>query len=714
MHKIFKTRFIPCFWLITSMNLAVCKDSIAQNPQFPIYDDQRIERPSGLPFFHGTEFNINLKRLDDYPQGFIYGDNKTLKKLAEFLLYAPEGQILWNNESGKAARILNNWDFDRDGKAVDRYIYRIFQLENLSFIYIFTGNKILGNFIHDHVLQIAELPIEFWLHAELRGYNPEKPLGILETAGLCSTISMTLTATPDLYSSSEKKVIEEALKTKGLKPCLNYLDKPLVNNYTAVISSGAYIAAEYFDDDEGIAKALKAMTAYINGSIENDGSYGEGVRYFNYPVGSLLPAILIMNNDERQRTFSQSGLKKSGSWIVYPHLFVSSENQKKEPYIVHFGDNGYLSPTKNTVNFLGRCDDYYTSILAFLYKDPVASWLMYKFNTRLDFMERLLAFSCSGEIPDQISPEEAGLPLLKVFDNGDCFMRSTWKDNGIVLGMRSGDGSRIRYSHQRPELSSICMGAYGEYLIVSPGSASYRSTIRFQYDRATKSANTITIDDKNQLFPGASRDDNKDIWMSGKPKAEIVECQSGQIADVIVNEAAQAYHVPMKNMRRSVLFIKDPGYFVVIDKIEALNSLHKYSWRLHFNNRDDSGILNNIDKNHWHLSRPSANLDIYLFSDKKFETRIGQGYMHGADRDYSPGGVNEGKPGSSIELEAYNPEKSQAIIYYSVLYPAKKGIRIPEVDFNEGKLTVGKDSFTFSDGEFIIKRTNQAEKYELW
>lgn len=679
-----------------------------QTVKFPVYADQRIPEPDGLPQFSAGDFKVNLKRIDQFPNGFIYGDQQALKKLGEFLINDPNGCSLWNQETVLAAKILNQWDFDRTGFGADRYIYNISQLEDLSLIFLFSGHKQLGQFIRAHVMQVAELPFEFWLHSELRGFSPEKPLGMLETSSICTSLAVTLSVTPELYSPAELNKIKVALLNKGLNPCLNWLDNPRTNNFTAVISNGAFMAAKYLNNSEGRAKAVRTMAGYLNGCVEDDGSYGEGTGYFSYPISKILPALIIMNPEERQSVFGKTGLRNSASWKVYPYLYPSDEKQDKS-LIIHFGDNSFSGPTKDVVN----------TMFALLYQDQVASWLTEKFGREISFRERFLIYSFSEGMPQPQSPEEKKLPLVKVFNGGDCFIRSTWEDDGIVIGMRSGDGSRINFGHQRPELSSICMGAYGEYLIVSPGSASYRSPLHYTWDRVTRSANTITIDDKNQLFPGTGKGqwntaDVSDIWMQGNPKAEVVQSKEGKLSDLIVNEAARAYHVPMKYVRRSVIFIKDPGYFVIADRMEANESQHKYSMWLHLNNRDEQGNIKTINQNHWQFKRPLADLDIYVYSDQKMESKIGQGYMHGASRDYSPGGIYEGKPGSSIELEIYNPEKSQSLTYYSVLFPSQKGKSVPEVKFNGEKLTIGKDVITFSEGTATIKKGAQNENYKLW
>lgn len=698
-----------CTTLIYSTNL------LAQGNKFPIFSDQMLPRPAGLPKFKTDDFKLNQERLNLYPSGFLYGNRNVLEKLFSFLVNDPEGQKLWEKSAKSAAEILNQWDFNRNGFGGDRYVFRIPQLVELSMVYLFTGQKELGQFIRGHVLLLTGLPYEFWLHSELRGYNLEHPSGGLETSSLCTTLTMTLSATHDLYSSTEKGKFDEVLHERGLIPCLNWLETAGVNNWTAVVSTGAYVAAKYLNDQDGMVKAMKIMTRYLDGSVEKDGSYGEGMGYFNYPIKSLLPAILVMTNEERSKNFASSGLRHSASWETYPYLYATVPDGKIKPTILPFGDNSDLGDN----SFIGPTEQKVNLILASLYKDPLATWLIRKFNGSFDFLGRLLLFSIPEGLPDPVSPQQAGLPLLKSFSGGDCYIRSTWEDNGIVMAMWSGDGSRCHFSHQRPELGSICLGAYGEYLIVSTGSASYRSPLHYQWDRTTKAANTIAIDDKNQLFPGSGQSswidsDISDIWVQGNPKAEVIQCMSGDIADLLVNEMAQAYHAPMKYVRRSVLFVRDPGYFIMIDKIEALDSLHKYTWRIHLNNRDGNGKMKEISSNHWYFTRPYANLDIYLFADQKLEASIDKGYLHGATRDYSPGGSNEGKPGSSIELKANNQQDTQSMIYYSVIFPTKNGAHAPEVRLTGNEVTIGNDVLTFYEGVCKLKSKAKNEELVLW
>jgi hypothetical protein len=170
----------------------------------------------------------------------------------------------------------------------------------------------------------------------------------------------------------------------------------------------------------------------------------------------------------------------------------------------------------------------------------------------------------------------------------------------------------------------------------------------------------------------------------------------------------------MKNARRSVLYLKEMGCFVLVDRYQAVDSKHTYTWRMHFNNKDSAAVFNKISNSQWHLSRPMASLGVYLFADVPVTSQIGKGYLHGPERDYVPGGVFEGFEGSSIELKAYNATVTNAVTYYSVLFPAKKGNTTPTVTFNNGRLLIGKTKLVFKSGLCTIEKLGDKQCINLW
>ncbi len=377
--------------------------------------------------------------------------------------------------------------------------------------------------------------------------------------------------------------------------------------------------------------------------------------------------------------------------------------------MLHFGDNSFHNPPTSAVN----------SLLTAIYKDEKAVWLLKKFDIKKGWKERLLLYSCKLDNLKEESPEEAKLPLIKAFENGDAFIRSSWKDNSTVLALHAGNGSRIKFSHQRAEMNSIGLGAFGEYLIVSPGSASYRSPLHYNWDFTTKAANTISIDDKNQKFPGTgehrwSTVDTSKYWVSGTPEAKIIDCRTGKLADILISEGARSYEPDMKHVLRTVIFVRNPGYFVIIDHMEAVSTEHKYTSNLHFNNRDGKGVLSKESEFQWNLKRPKANLKIAFGSDSPSQSEIYKGYMHGKGRDYSPGGEHEGALGSSIGLAIWNSVKSKTTTFITVLYPYKSGTSAPAIKIEESGITVGKDNLNLKDGILSIKQSGEYEEIKIW
>jgi len=333
-------------------------------------------------------------------------------------------------------------------------------------------------------------------------------------------------------------------------------------------------------------------------------------------------------------------------------------------------------------------------MLTALYSDSLLPWLYDKFNLNYSLLDKLLLLSVNAKLPTAKSPKKLALPTSRIFDNGDCFIRSSWDDNAIVFGMRSGDGSKIKYGHQRPELQSIALAAYGEQMIVCTGSASYRSPIHYGYDKTTRAANTITIDGKNQLFPGKGVSfiefDNTAFWEQGEPKSSVTKFTQDNNGTLLRCDAPAAYHISMKEASRTVKYVAEEGFFIVVDRMKSADgSGHTFNYRLHLNNGDEKAIVKSTADNNWVLNRPMADLHIALWANKPIKYAENKGYMHvGTKRDYSPGGPSEGKLGSAIEMDWSNSQPTDEIEFISVLFPQKKNQKTPVFSLDKDTVIV--------------------------
>ena len=682
---------------VTAKNMLVLATGIAavvlaaDSPRS--YKELRTPKPADHRTYSVDEFQIDHARVAARPRGLIYGTREGLLELARFYDSTEKGKKFWAVGQRFAARVLNDWYFKPIG--LNHYIYRCLQLESLGYIYTLTGHKTLGRFLHDHIMQIVRLPEDFWLHRELRNYKPERPLGMIETGQLAGKLSCVMSGAEDLFTPAELAEVKQALRLKGLIPLMNYLeDTRSVHNFLAIVAIGTYITGKYLEEPQACEAGKKALLRYINHSVEQDGSYGEGSGYFSYPMNAILPVLAAMAPEERKQFFEQSGLRHSPEWLAYPYLYGSEENSRDLRVV--YGDNSYQE----------RPPQYLLAMLSDIRHDQLAAWMGSYFTGFGEFWQCsdwrwALIHLAEATKTQEKSPAALNLPLLRGFENGENFIRSSWKPDSTVLSLYTAGPTRVKYAHHRPERNSINLGAHGEYLIVSPHSASYRSPIYYNYDRSTLSANTIRIDDKDQLFPKRYGDWGLKLppyAVYGHPKGRLARLESGPEFDVLAGDARLCYQEKPETALRTILYRRRHNYFVIVDRMSVRQGAHTYTALWHFNNRD--GKLSGDDEtgDTILLKRPRADLAVSTFADCGLTRTWSDGYMHGIQRDYSPGGKNEGKPGSARVLNVSNAEKAPAVTFFTILQPLRKGVLPRPVTLKGNQLIVGADTFRLENG----------------
>lgn len=684
--------------------------SAAEKEKFPIYESLPLPRPENLKTFSEEDFAVDTVRISKRTGKSLFVTPEGLVRMAGFYRETPEGRQLWKNLSKQMVKILNGWDLLPAN--FNRYTYRFSQLRTAAYVYALSGCPELGEFVRGHILQASRLPMEFWLHAELRGYNREAPTGGLETAQVSGTVAIVMALADDLFTPEEKEEVQSALREKGLIPCLRFVrarkQSGNVNNWLAVVATGAYLSAGYLGDEKALDEAGDALLWFVNAAVEDDGSYGEGIGYFDYPVGSIIPAIAAMPQEERREFLAGSGLRRSAEWTAYPYLYGRLPDGSPDLTRLHFGDN----------SFWGRPTLSLLALLSELNGDPLARYLGDTFGQPgWEESQWNLALAREASIPEvkPRSPEELGLPLVRSFDNGENFIRSSWEPGALLLSLYTAGPTRVNYGHQRPERNAVTMAAKGEYFLISPGSASYRSPIHYEYDQNTLAANTISIDGKSQLYPG----NGQATWgrrppeqvASGRPQVTLEVSRAGKNVNVLVADAAKSYQPKLQHARRMVVQLKKNDAFAVIDRIVSEDGPHTYTSRFHFNNRDRQGKLADLGGGAWSFSRPKADLGIRLDADIPVEVAVTDGYMHGKGRDYSPGGEHEGWKGSARVLEITNPEPAEAVTFVAVFQPLEKEAEPLPVSRRGNRLLIGADLIEWDDRGLLVTADGETERF---
>lgn len=640
---------------------------------FPIYEDYTVPVPDKPLDITRDDLQLTDKYLPLYPEGITYADAEGLRRLYNYYRDDPQGQKEWKAMQDKALKCIPTWDISKCLGERKRYMYAFLELKPFAELYIFTGNELVSDFIRCHLAKAADLPLDFWTHGELRKVNPEKPKGYLESSHISRMLGTVITAVRRNMSEEEIEKIEKAWYERAYVPMLNFLEEPMLNNFTAVISCGVLYASKYFGEKDAWDRGVWGLRYYVSHTIEKDGSDAEGYGYYAYPAGLLLQAALVMDEDEMRQVFDGADIDKTMEWRLYGQMF--DEDGTGMTKRITYSDNTYGGIIRGG-------SDIPCALSRYIYKDPLAAWIAKTYNARMNKLELLLDAKFPGLDVKPVSPSEAGLPLIRSFMSGDCYIRSDWEPEGLLLGLKSGDcAARIGHAHNRPELNSLTLGGYGEYFIVTCGSASYRSPIHTTYDRSTRAANTITIDGANQKYPG---------------EAKVTRAE--QLPDgtyFLRSDIVDAYNVKtLEGCFRSVHYIPEGGFFIVRDFLGTQDGLdHAYDYRFHIFNRDGATEISG-KSDFLKVARPKA--DLYIAMNRKMDLSQNEGYMHGpGSRDYDPDGPNQGKPGSSVELD-WN-FSGPALDVCAVLFPSRKGAKAPKVSFGKDYVKVNGKKYAFMD-----------------
>lgn len=638
----------------------------------PYLKDFALPKPAEFRMVKPEEMICNPERLKTIELPPVYGSAERLTEVANYLKNDPDGQKLWRSMVNRALRNLNAWNIVPLGTS--RYSSRFSGIAmHMPFIYALTGHELLGKFIHDYTMHAMTLGDGFWYgDNSQRAEHASKKIGTLDNSFVGKTITTILTFSPDVFTSEEKQEIEHQLREDGMNACLKFIkNNRSIHNFLAVMSCGAFIPATYLKDEATRHAALDGIRRFVTNSIEKDGSYGEGFGYFGYPTGELFTAVLCMNEQERKDTFALSGLKHSPEWLAYPAYYNTDKKGNKLFYRSSFGDDNYFV----------RLAPHNSYLLAVLFDSPLAAWLGSYYASdpqrwsRLSWQELMLAGLKKLPVPQ--SPVELDLPLVRTFDNGESYIRDGWRENSTVFSLFAVHNVGSRGFHQRPESNSFNLAAFGIPLIMSSGNTNmYSSSIQREYLIRTRAANTISIDNTEQK-------------KAQQQETSVRLTKVGKNADVIINDAINAYTQPLKQADRIVIKLRDTNIFIIIDKFESTGAEHLFDARIHLNNIDFTSKLESTGELSYLFSLRQVAMRIDFLSPAAIETRIEKSLIVSPKypiRDI----LNQAKQiGNSLEISVNNRTKTNQFLLFTVLQPFQGEAKTKNVSLSAGTLNIG-------------------------
>jgi hypothetical protein len=281
-----------------------------------------------------------------------------------------------------------------------------------------------------------------------------------------------------------------------------------------------------------------------------------------------------------------------------------------------------------------------------------------------------------------VSPPD-GSPSRLFADGGIAVLRSSWDQDAHRLLFDT--GSLAGFGHAHADLLSVQCDAFGEPLIVDPGTYCYNADPGWrEHFRSTAAHSTVTVDGLGQSeSAGVFR------WRE-RPRARLNRWRSTEAYDYADAEHDGFLRLPDPvRHRRRVLFVK-PRHWVVVDDLRGA-AAHRVELRFQF-----APVRLELDAGGWAraLGTHGHALLVRTFSAVALDLEVRRGGRCGAggwvSRDY---GHREPAPALVCTATACLPLR-----LVTLLIPLRDGAGTPPA------VTVAADlsAIEFDDGERIV------------
>ena len=512
--------------------------------------------------FAQKEFVNTSVRLSGHPRLLLQkGEEKTLKKMImKDVIWKDIHQSLLN-EAAEIVQLPLNERIKTGRRLLSVSRENLRRIFILSYAYRMTRK---GEF-----LKRAES--EMLKAASFSDWNPSHFLDVGE-------MTMALAIGYDwLYpklSAQTKKVIEDAIVEKGLKPSFDERYNWFVNavhNWSQVCHAGVtYGALAVWEKEPALActvvnRAIEKISIPM-GHYAPDGAYPEGIGYWDYGTSfnvMFLSAIeKIFGTDYGLSELP--GFLKTGEYILHmvtPNLknFAYSDN----------GINAFFTPTMFW--FYSKTKDasiLYNQIR--LYKKDGQKRIQ---KNRL--APAMLIWGASASLVNLQKPKQ--LLWKAQGDNPVCLMRSSWNDSSaIYLRMKMGSPS---VNHGHMDIGSFVFEADDIFWGIDMGGEEYNRLETRGVDlwNTRQSSQRWDVYRYNNLSHNTLSFNNK--YQEVKGKTKIDEYSDQENHKFVISDLTPVYKNQVRSVKRAVSLV-NKEFAVVEDLIETTKNFTMMTWTM--------------------------------------------------------------------------------------------------------------------------------------
>lgn len=473
---------------------------------------------------------------------------------------------------------------------------------------------VLENWLHSTTLAIVRRPIEDWEGPSFRKHREEANLGHLETAHLGWGVTLVLDLVPELFTSAELEEIKDALSTKCIPLCLQWLDEnTLANNWHSILTAGLALPAVVLGDQSAIERSCQEFLLGLD-LFQEDGSYGESLQYGNYAAYAMALTweALVRYSPGMADTLPLKPYAHMVNWQAASLFYrkpLTKWGQNSMARSANFGDSAAVF--RPSADLLLHIASRAAQLMP--KQAGLARWLFDSLYT--PFVEQgphdratfglvndygFLSFSLIGQAVDALTPEEAGLKSMSAFSCGDMIARDAWGGRTILAVHGAGETLNT-LNHTHADLNSFILVHNRERMLVDPGHMCYRTLTQRVLNTSSLCHNTCSFYDPemgdryNRYFPSVEQNIHAKRWKdesgSGwRPKIDRggQRLLFGQIDDVraMGSDIGGVYEDSIRSFRR-FWFLCGSHVLFVVDHIESPKPL-KTTWNWMLNNRDNA------------------------------------------------------------------------------------------------------------------------------
>lgn len=486
------------------------------------------------------------------------------------------------------------------------------------------------------------------------------------TAGIAQTYDWLFSyLDEDLKGIIISRLKKEAGIIAGSASKTRALSNHLLIETCAVGTTGLILSK----DDPDRALLLKQADEWTNYIIQNaplDGSWGEGVQYWQYGSGYFLRFLEGAKTSGYHDYFPDyQWLKKTGK---FPLHFSTPDKLTRS---INFGDSGsdrYLPPAL-----------FY--LPASKYNDGVVQDFAIKIQGnephKLNWFD-FLTFDANIKAVDYRTVENT---FHHFEDHGFVTMRSSWEPDATLIGFRCGPApghaNQVKAErlenrgygpgHQHPDINNFVIYGNGTWLAIDPG---------YTRIKETRNHNTLLINGFGQAGAGKEWLDYME-FQNREPAPKITYTETTSDYDYVIGNAGNIYvdEADLDFFERQLMFIK-PNIIIISDRLSA-NKLSEFNWLLQANEIDE------INKNQsgYDIIKEEATLSVFSLLPNAVNSVVSSRILRASDVHGDP---HYDKNEAILRTISLNTNGSN-VNYLTVLTVQKPGENKPKVSI-EGNI----------------------------